>query len=206
MSISTTKAKNLIDELKNKEISLGRDPKTWYTYENHVYGTAQIAKLIASEIKTMNADRIYIMALLHDICRTEEDRVQRFHGILGYEKFIDQDIDVARTCLLHTFPWNKLPPYDQCSELFYDNKNDYQFIENFIQNNKPTDEDYLIQLCDNLANKDGFVTLEERAAEYSTRHPNEDLTPILIDSNEVKKYFESKIGHDIYDFFKSSDF
>lgn len=30
--------------------------------------------------------------------------------------------------------------------------------------------DLLIQLADGLANKDGFVTLEQRARDYSERH------------------------------------
>lgn len=83
MSLSIQEAKDLINNLKEKEIALGRAPETWYTYENHVYGAANVAKTIASKIKGMNADEIYIYALLHDICRTEEDREQRFHGILG---------------------------------------------------------------------------------------------------------------------------
>ncbi|MBQ8481133.1 MAG: HD domain-containing protein [Alphaproteobacteria bacterium] len=201
MTISISKAQNLINELKQNEIALGRDPKTWYTYENHVYGTAQIAKMIASEISTMNPDKVYIMGLLHDICRTEEDRVQRFHGILGYEKLINQDKDVARICLVHMFPWSKLPQYEKCKNLFYGKKDDYQFSVDFIENNKPVDEDYLIQLCDNLANKNGFVTLEQRAAEFIERHGNVNVDDILIDSNEIKKYFDNKIGHNIYDFF-----
>lgn len=202
MTISVAQAKKFIDELKLSEIALGRDPSTWYTYENNVYGTAQIAKLIASEIKTMDADRIYVRGLLHDICRTIQDRVQRFHGILGYEKYINQDEEVARTCLLHTFPWNKLPPYEKSVDLYYGKKEDYDFIEDYIATHKPLDEDYLIQLCDNLANKDGFVTLEDRAADYGKRHPGANLEPILKDSNEIKQYFEKKIGHNIYDFFK----
>jgi hypothetical protein len=203
MNISIIKAQNLIEELKKNEIALGRDPNTWYTYENHVYGTAKIAKLIASEINTMNADRVYVMGLLHDICRTEEDRIQRFHGILGYEKLINQDKDVARICLVHMFPWSNLPPYEKCAKLFYNKENDYQFVADFIKKNKSVDEDYLIQLCDNLANKNGFVTLEQRAAEFIERHGNVNVDDILIDSNEIKNYFDKKIGHNIYDFFRS---
>ncbi len=83
MSLSIQEAKDLINNLKEKEIALGRAPETWYTYENHVYGAANVAKTIASKIKGMNANEIYICALLHDISRTEEDREQHFHGILG---------------------------------------------------------------------------------------------------------------------------
>ena len=202
MSISICEAHALIDEVKQQEIALGRRPETWYTYENHVVGTAKIAQMIASEISTMNADRLYVMGLLHDICLTEQDRKQRFHGILGYEKLLHQDADVARICLLHTFPWNKLPPYDKYPDLYYHIKDDYDFIADYIATHAATDEDYLIQLSDNLANRDGFVTLEQRAEDYGSRHKGANLDPILIDSREIKKYFEKKIGHDIYDFYK----
>ena len=159
MTLTVKQAVEFIDKLKQHEISLGRRPKTWYTYENHVFGAAKIASLIASQLKNMNPQRVYIMALLHDISRIEEERCNRFHGILGYEKFYQTDKAVARACLLHSFPWNKLRPYKDCSFLFYNKKEDYDFIADFIAENKPQDEDYLLQLCDNLANKNGFVTL-----------------------------------------------
>ncbi|MBO4294974.1 MAG: HD domain-containing protein [Alphaproteobacteria bacterium] len=204
MSISMTQAHNLIEQVKQQEIALGRAPETWYTYENHVFGVGKIAQLIASEIPAMNAERLYIMGLLHDVCRTEQDRKNRFHGVLGYEKLLADDPEVARICLLHTFPWNKLPPYEKYPDLYYHHKEDYDFIAQYMADHPATDEDYLIQLCDNLANKDGFVTLEQRARDYGARHPTANLDPILIDSNEIKQYFEKKIGHDIYDFYKTN--
>lgn len=188
----------MINDLKNHEISLGRDPKTWYTYENHVYGVAKVAKIIASKLKTMNPDRLYVMGLLHDISRTEDDKLQRFHGILGYEKLIRIDPDAARACLLHTFPWNELPPYRQYTKLFYQSKKDYQFIADFIKQNPPKEEDYLIQLCDHLANKNGFVTIEERAKEVMERHRKSQDFVDIVRINELKQYFDQKIECDIY--------
>ena len=202
MVLSIAKAQKMIKDLKNREISLGRDPKTWYTYENHICGVAQIAKIIAGKLKTMNPDHLYVMGLLHDICRTEDRRTKRFHGIAGYEKLIQSDPEAARACLLHTFPWNELPPYRQCATLFYQRKKDYQFIADFIRKNPPKDEDYLIQLCDYLANKNGFVTIEERAEEIIERHRNTQDFADIVKINELKEYFEEKIGENIYDLFK----
>ena len=196
--LSINKAHKMINDLKNHEISLGRDPKTWYTYENHVYGVAKVAKIIASKLKTMNPDRLYVMGLLHDISRTEDDKLQRFHGILGYEKLIRIDPDAARACLLHTFPWNELPPYRQYTKLFYQSKKDYQFIADFIKQNPPKEEDYLIQLCDHLANKNGFVTIEERAKEVMERHRKSQDFVDIVRINELKQYFDQKIECDIY--------
>ena len=204
MSISINEAHSLLEQLKQQEISLGRAPDTWYTYENHVIGTAELAWLIASEIKEMNPDKLYVKGLLHDICRTEEDRKQRFHGILGYEKLIQKDSDVARACLLHMFLWNKLPPYQECHDLFYQKEEDYNFIAEYIINHNPSNEDYLIQLCDYLANKDGYVTIEQRAEELAARHRNTDIFSSVVYCNEIKQYFDKKIGHDIYHFYKTN--
>ena len=204
MSISVSEAQKMIDELKNHEISLGRNPKTWYTYNNHVYGVAEIARKIATKISTMNPNTIYVMALLHDICRTEDVRLKRFHGLLGYEKLISLDENVARACLLHTFPWNNLPPYNQCGGLFFYQKKDYQFVADFLKKNPPKQEDYLIQLCDALANRNGFVTIEERAEEIRQRHIKQNI-PGFMDvstTNKLKQHFDQKIGCDIYDLFK----
>lgn len=139
MSISIPEAKKLIDNIRDYEISLGRNPNTWYTYENHVYGTAKIAQLIAAELGNIDPDKAFVMGLLHDICRIQEEREKRFHGILGYEKLYKKDKDVARTCLLHMFPLCELEPYNLCAEKFYNRKDDYLFITEFIEKNPPKD-------------------------------------------------------------------
>lgn len=201
MSLSIQDAKDIIVELKEKEIALGRAPKTWYTYENHIYGVANVAKTIASKIKGLKPDEIYISALLHDVCRTEEDRKQRFHGILGYEKLIDKDEAAARSAILHMFPWNKISSFEKCSKMFYDNKKDYDFVASYLQSTEPKDTDLLIQLADSLANKDGFVTLEQRAKEYSERH-GVAIRPEEIEPRyELKAYFDKKVGCNIYNLF-----
>lgn len=196
--LSIKQAKELITELKQREISLGRQPETWYTYENHIMGVANVAQTIALKIPNINADEIYISALLHDICRTEEDRKQRFHGILGYEKLKDMDEKAARSALLHMFPWNKLPEYEKCSKMFFTQKADYDFIKNYITSHKTTDEDLLIQLADGLANKNGIVTLAQRAEEYSKRHGIEIPKEMIEPRYKLKTYFDTKAGCDIY--------
>ena len=198
MTISVIQARQMVKDLKDREILLGRDPKTWYTYHNHVYGVAKVAKMIAHKTGTMDENRLYVMGLLHDICRTEENRFQRFHGILGYEKLVKRDPEVARICLLHSFPWDKIASYRVCADQFYHRKEDYQFIVDFIKKNQPKEEDYLIQLCDNLANKNGFVTIEERIDELIKRRGVCDIQNGVKRVNEIKRYFDQKIGCDIY--------
>lgn len=201
MSLSVQQAKDLITKLKEKEIALGRSPETWYTYENHVYGAANVAQTIAAKIKDMNPEKVYISALLHDISRTEEDREKRFHGLLGYEKLIDKDEAAARSAILHMFPWNKISSFANCSKMFYNNKKDYDFVASYLQSTKPTDTDLLIQLADSLANKNGIVTLEQRAKEYSERHRVEITQEVIQPRYELKTYFDKKVGCNIYNLF-----
>lgn len=204
--LTKTEAKNLIDQLRDKEISLGRAPETWYTYENHVLGVAKVAQTIAQKIEGLNPERIYVAAMLHDISRTEEEREKRFHGILGYEKLINLDADAARSAITHMFPWNIIPPFESCSKMFFGNKADYDFVASFLKNNPRTDVDLLIQLSDTMANKDGIVTLEQRAQEFAQRHnisiPKEMIEPRY----KLKAYFDDKIGGNVYDLFKAKDF
>lgn len=201
--LSIIQAKKLINELKEKEISLGRQPETWFTYENHVMGVANVAKAIAQKIPEMNTEEISVAAMLHDICKTEELREQRFHGILGYEKLINFDEKAARSALLHMFPWNFLPPYQDCSKMFFDKKDDYEFIADYIHTHNTTDEDLLIQLADGLANKNGIVTLEERAQEYSQRHGIEIPKEMIEPRYKLKSYFDTKVGCDVYTLLKN---
>lgn len=198
MSLSRSEAEGLIEILKQKELSLGRAPNTWYTFHNHVFGAAQVAQILSEKIDGMNPNEMYVLALLHDISRTEEDREQRFHGILGYEKLKDIDEKAARSALSHMFVFHQLPDYTLCAPMFYHKKEDYDFVADFLSNTHLSDEDLLIQLADTLSNKYGFVTIEQRLNEYAKRHPTADLQPIYEKAVRLKNYFDDRIGEDVY--------
>lgn len=169
MSLSIQEATEIINEVKARDTAIGRDMSRWWMYENHITTAAKIAKNIASKINGMNAEQAYVAALLHDVCRTNERQETRFHGVLGYEKLINKDENAARAALLHMFLWNKLQPYEQCSAMFFDNKKDYDFVSDYIKQTQVKDTDLLVQLADNLSNKDGFVTIEQRATDLAER-------------------------------------
>jgi len=203
MSLSIQQANEIIAEIKARDTAIGRDMSRWWMYENHIRTAANIAKTIASKIDSMDESQAYINALLHDVCRTNERQEARFHGVTGYEKLINKDEKAARSALLHMFVWNKLQPYEKCSQMFFENKKDYAFVANFIQNTKTSDEDLLIQLADNLSNKDGFVTIEQRAQDLSERRGIK-LDKEWLDSRySLKLYFDKKVGCNIYDLFQT---
>lgn len=201
MSLSIQEAKNIIAEVKARDTAMGRDMSRWWMYENHIVTAAKIAKTIASKIKGMDTKQAYVRALLHDVCRTNERNEKRFHGISGYEKLINLDENAARSALLHMFLWNKLPKFENCSEMFFDNKKDYDFIANYIKNSKITDYDLLFQFADNLANMNGFVTIEQRAKDLEERRGIKLNKEWLDTRYKLKAYFDKKIGGDVYKLF-----
>ena len=202
MSISVQEAKDLITELKEKELALGeRSSEQICDHLKHIYGAAYMARVIALKIPEINSEQIYVSTLLHDIGRLEEPREHRFHGIIGYEKLKNKDEHAARTALIHMFPCNKLPPFEFCTEIFFGNHADYEFVSKYIENIQINEDDMLIQLADCLANKDGFVPLNQRFKEYQERHhiklPKEEIDRRY----QLKFYFDRRIGRSVYRFF-----
>lgn len=203
MSLSKEDALAIIEEIKQRDTFLGRDMSRWWTYETHIKTSAFIAQKIASKIDEMDENQAYVSALLHDICRTTEKQQQRFHGISGYEMLIKKDENAARASLLHMFIYNNLPPYEQCSQMFFSKKQDYDFIFNYIHKTDITDYDLLIQLSDNLSNKYGFVTLEQRAQDLTERR-GITLSPEWFEIRyQLKSHFDQILKEDVYTLFKS---
>ncbi len=193
-------ANELILREKNFEIAHGRPENTWYLFHNHVFGAAEVARAVA-DLTGMDANLAYFSALLHDIGKIREKHEQRFHGVLGYEMLKEENADVARACLVHTFPFNRLESFEHCRKMFFDRREDYEMTAAFIRSHPLNDYDLLVQMADGLANAYGLVTIEERAAEYASRH-GIDVPPGMLESmHELKDYFDRKIGVDVYTLF-----
>lgn len=199
MTLSIQEAEDIITEVKERDTIIGRDMSRWWMYENHIRAAANIAKTIASKIDGMDETQAYICGLLHDICRTNERQEKRFHGITGYEKLIDKDEKIAQSVLVHMFPFNEIPSYEECKYMFFENKKDYDFIVEYTKNNFPNDYDLLTQMADSLSNKNGIVTLEQRAKEYSERHGVDILSSMIEPRYRLKSYFDKKVGRNVYD-------
>ena len=199
--ITLSDAERYIEEIKSYDISKGRDPKTWFMYHNHIYGSAYMAKKIAERTGAVNPDKAFILALLHDVGRLHEEHEKTFHGLIGYRKFKDIDEDVARISLTHMFPWNKVYDYECVKHLFFGKKDEYEFTKNYMKNNELTETDKLIQLSDSIANAFGFVTIEQRNDEYAKRHGHPIPIEALKDMLSLKKHYDEKLGVDIYSLF-----
>ncbi len=201
MTLTIQQAHHIIEEIKQRDASIGRDMSRWWMYETHIQTAANIAKTIASHIQGIDPDQAYVCALLHDVCRTNERLQSRFHGISGYEKLINIDEHAARAALLHMFVYNEIPPFEECASMFFNKQEDYDFTFDYIKNTKVTDEDLLIQLADNLSNKDGFVTIEARAQDLANRR-GLVLAPQWFEKRyALKNYFDKKVNSNIYEYF-----
>lgn len=199
MTLSIQEAEDIITEVKERDTTIGRDMSRWWMYENHIRAAANIAKTIASKIDGMDETQAYICGLLHDVCRTNERQEKRFHGITGYEKLVNKDEKIAQSVLVHMFPFNEIPSYEECKYMFFENKKDYNFIVEYTKNNFPNDYDLLTQMADSLSNKNGIVTLEQRAKEYSERHGVDILSSMIEPRYRLKSYFDKKVGRNVYD-------
>ena len=193
-------ANELILREKNFEIANGRPESTWYLFHNHVFGAAEVARAVA-ELAGMDTNLAYFSTLLHDIGKIREKYEKRFHGVLGYEMLKKENSDIARACLLHTFPFNRLESFEHCRNMFFDRREDYDLTADFIRSHPLNDYDLLVQMCDGLSNAYGLVTIEKRAEEYARRH-GIDIPPGMLESmHELKDYFDKKIGVDVYTLF-----
>lgn len=167
------------------------NPGPW---ENHSRVAAQSAEKIARACGGMDADKAYVLGLLHDIGRKFGVR-HLGHVYDGWKYMLRLGYDeAARICLTHSF-----------NEGLLDN-----YIGNFDITEQETEEirvalgqtvfdeyDKLIQLCDSLAGAEGVMDMRERMEDIRKRYG--DYPQSKWDKNlELKAYFEKKAGADIY--------
>lgn len=174
--------------LKEAEII---NPGPW---GNHCRVAAKCAERIAMAC-SMDAEKSYVLGLLHDIGRKflVRDLGHLYYGYqymnrLGYNQ-------VARVCLSHSFPNQDLQIYIGKIDI---PKEEAEAVEKILDEMQFDDYDRLIQLCDALAGSDGILDIEERMADVKHRYGN--YPQEQWDKNmELKHYFEEKAGKNIYD-------
>lgn len=150
----------------------------------------------------MDADKAYILGLLHDIGRKFGVRHLghvsdgfRYMQSLGYD-------EAARICLTHSFNNGKLSEYigkqDTTAE-------ETQLIEASLAGIVPDDYDRLLQLCDALAGSEGVLDIEQRMNDVKNRYGY--YPQPKWDSNmRLKAYFEVRAGADIYEITQRNTF
>lgn len=161
---------------------------------NHSRVAAHCAEKIALACGNMDSNKAYILGLLHDIGRKFGVR-HLGHVSDGYSYMMSLGYDeVAQICLTHSFNNQST---DEYIGRFDTTDEELKLIQDQLKVTTMDEYDRLIQLCDSLAAAEGVWSIEERMGDVKRRYgsyPQEKW-----DSNlAIKKYFEKKMGKDIY--------
>lgn len=178
---------------KELDIAEKMNPGLWTEHSRNV---ARAAELIALQCEKLNAEKAYVCGLLHDIGRREGVFAVK-HIIDGYDYAVSRGWDeVARVCLTHSFPVKNIEADIGKKDI---TREQYDFIDNYLNNIQYDDYDKLIILCDALADAGGFCILEKRFIDTTRRY---GIYPFSIDrwnkTYEYKEYFENSAGKSVY--------
>ncbi len=167
------------------------NPGAW---GNHSRVAAHCAEKIARECGDLDADKAYILGLLHDIGRRAGVR-HLGHVSDGYRYLLSLGYDeAARVCLTHSFQCGTIDGY---IGRFDTTKEELDLIQDALKKITMDEYDRLIQLCDSIAGAEGVLEIEERMADVKRRYGS--YPQKKWDQNiELKRYFEKKMGKDLY--------
>ena len=176
-----------------------RNPGPW---GNHSRVAAHCAEKIAAACEGMDAEKAYILGLLHDIGRKFGGR-HLGHVSDGYTYMMSLGYDeAARICLTHSF--NNMTT-DEYIGKFDTTGEELALIRTELSRVAADDYDRLIQLCDSLAGSGRVMNIEDRMNDVRRRYGN--YPQPKWDSNmRLKAYFEEKAGTSIYDLVEKDTF
>lgn len=181
-------------ETAEQELQLAGElnPGPW---TKHSLNVGIAARNIAEKVPGMDAEKAYIVGVLHDIGRRVGIVDIPTHVYEGYKYCIDKGWDeVARICMTHSYPLMQ-------EEFTYELRTGAEReIKKYIEGCEVNEYDMLIQLCDALATDYGFVIVEKRFVDVTRRY---GIMETYIKGWErtfaAKEYFESKMGCSVYD-------
>lgn len=185
----------MIPDKENAELILmeaeRNNPGDWAA---HSRVTAQIAEKIATYCNGIDAEKAYVLGLLHDIGR-QFGISQMRHIYDGYRYMLELGYDeVARVCLTHSFQCHDIYDYVGTFDITKEQQNE---LERILVETTFNDYDLLIQLCDTLAGKNGSLRIEERIEDLISRYGTYPQKKMKRNF-ELKEYFEKFVGQDLY--------
>ena len=163
-------------------------------WDDHSRTAARCAEAIAARCPGLDADKAYVLGLLHDIGRWYGDgHICHVYYGWKYMNELGWD-DAARICLTHSFQIQRLDAYignfDIPPEAVAE-------LDAALAAVVYDDYDRLIQLCDTLAGPDGPVDMAARMEDVRRRYGG--YPQDKWDKNfELRRYFEKWAGADIY--------
>ena len=160
---------------------------------NHSRTAAHCAEAIAAGAG-MDAEKAYVLGLLHDIGRKFGKR-HLGHVSDGYSYMMSLGYDdVARICLTHSFNEKDISKY---VGNFDTTEEETDLIVRELAAVELDDYDRLIQLCDSIAGAEGVMDQIERMTDVKNRYGDYDQEK--WDTNiRLREYFEGRMGVDLY--------
>ena len=169
------------------------NPGAWVDHSCYV---AQACEAIAARCEDLSAEQAYVLGLLHDIGRHAGVSAER-HLIDGYRYCMERGWEKsAQVCISHAF---MIQDIHTSISTFDMSREEYLFMERFVEHAVYDDYDRLVQLCDALALPTGFCLLEKRFVDVALRYGIHPATlPRWKKTMELKDLFEKKIGCSVY--------
>lgn len=167
----------------------------------HSFYVGEAAGLIAENIDNIDADKARSFGYLHDIGRSMGE-MQIRHIFCGYYLLNEKGYkDAARICLTHSFPIKEITTVTGVWDCGDD---EYEFLQNYLENTNYDIYDKLIQLCDNIGAAEGIVILEKRLVDIVRRYgiDYENLLNRWERLFKLKKEFENLMGRSLEDVLK----
>lgn len=172
----------------------GMNPGPWV---QHSRNAALAAESIARHIPGMDAEKAYILALLHDIGRREGVH-KDIHTLHGYDFLMRQGFPgPAQVCLTHSY-WEGV---DVDVTIYWDGTPEQLDRIRALQRSFVYDDyDLLVRLADALAMHDGFHLIEQRLLDVAIRYGIYENTLFEWRSClALKDHFSALIGRPVYD-------
>lgn len=200
--LSRDDAKKMLEDIISERNASSHPfrPEWEQEFRAHSTAVARIAETIASKTPYLNSERAYILGLLHDCGKYQDEYAcHKFHGLAGYYYMLEKGYpDLARASLTHTF-------YKKDFELtdYPFPADDLKICRQLLQDIEYDDYDLLLQLADMINDMGKTCTLEYRVQSLCKRRniPTKDYAWVEVALNAIKNYFDKKCGCDIYSLF-----
>ncbi len=160
---------------------------------NHSRTAAHCAEAIAAK-SGMDAEKAYVLGLLHDIGRKFGKR-HLGHVSDGYSYMMSLGYDdVAKICLTHSFNEKDISKY---IGNFDTTEEETKLIVDGLEVIELDDYNRLIQLCDSISGAEGVMNQIDRMTDVKMRYGDYDQEK--WDTNiRLLEYFENKMGENLY--------
>ena len=167
------------------------NPGPWTDHSRYV---AHCAEAIAEACGDMDADKAYVLGLLHDVGR-RAGIGQLMHVYYGWKYMLELGYSaVAKVCLTHSYNTQRMEDDMAVCDITEEQRKELRAA---LNESVYDDYDLLIQLCDSIATADGVVDICERMSDIKRRYGS--YPQAKWDKNiDLLEYFEEKTGMNIY--------